>query len=561
MPSMRIPSPVLALFTVAMTLLLPGCALDQALLHPQQKSTDTAAMGPPTPASADQSASALQIETPPAPAKPMGPPQPPQDLWQRIRLGMQLKDSGGEREVQQQAEWYAHHRTYIDRVSERAKPYLYLIVQQVQARGMPTEIALLPIVESAFQPFAYSHGRAAGLWQFVPGTGRRFSLRQDWWYDGRRDVVQSTRAALDYLQYLHDEFNNSWLLALAAYNSGEGTVDWAIRYNRRHHRPTDFWHLKLPQETRGYVPRLLAIAKVVAHPKRYGISLAPIPNRPLVAQVNVGSQIDLALAARLAGLSIEQLYRYNPGYNRWATDPNGPHKLLLPVTKVAMFEKGLQQYPPSRRIHWVRHRVRPGEAISVIAARYHTTTHLIRRVNHLRSDRIVAGRTLIIPVARTQLDEYALSANQRRKDIQDRHHPGRRIVYVVHKGDTFWDISRKYHVAVAKLAKWNGMAPADPLHPGRKLVIWAHHHATRTASARGSKAFIPVSFVHPERSQTRRRIGYTVHSGDSLALISQRFRVSIKDLCRWNGLKRSGYLHPGQNLTLYVDVTRQSGNI
>ncbi len=186
------------------------------------------------------------------------------------------------------------------------------------------EFALLPVVESAYEPFAYSVSRASGMWQFIPDTGARFGLKQDWWYDGRRDVIESTRAALDYLQALHDQFDGDWLLAIAAYNVGENTVQRELDYNRAHGKPTDFWHLKLPAETRAYVPKLLALKRLMAEPERYGLEFAPIPNEPYFAVIDTGSQIDLKVAAQLARTSYDELVALNPGYNRWATDPDGP---------------------------------------------------------------------------------------------------------------------------------------------------------------------------------------------------------------------------------------------
>jgi membrane-bound lytic murein transglycosylase D len=223
----------------------------------------------------------------------------PRDLWSRLRDGFQLSENQHPR-MQNDLAWYASHNNYLIRMTERATPYLYLIVEEAERRGIPLELALLPVVESAYQPFAYSHGRAAGLWQFIPGTGRRYKLSQTWWYDGRRDVTASTRAAFDYLEYLHRYFDGDWLHALAAYNSGEGTVRKAIRRNKKMGKPTDYWSLDLPEETEGYVPKLLAISALVANPPAHGVILASVVDAPYLSSVNVGSQIDLDLAAELA---------------------------------------------------------------------------------------------------------------------------------------------------------------------------------------------------------------------------------------------------------------------
>ncbi len=472
-------------------------------------------------------------------------PQPPRDLWARIRAGFRLPDADRHHpRVQAHLNWYRRHPAYLERVARRARPYLYHIVEAVEARGMPSEIALLPIVESAFKPFAYSHGRAAGIWQFVPGTARLYGLKQNWWYDGRRDVYASTDAALRLLTNLHRRFDGDWLLALAAYNSGEGTVRRAIRKNKRRGRPTDFWHLDLPRETRGYVPKLLALARLVADPAKHGIALLPIANEPVLERVDPGSQLDLALAAELAGLSIEELYTYNPGYNRWATDPDGPHHLLLPIEHVPRFQAALAQLPPEDRIGWRRHKIRRGETLRQIARRYRTDVDLIRRVNGIRGHTIRAGDDLIIPVATRDAGAYTLSASQRLLRTQNIVRQGRhKVIHHVRRGETLWSIARRYKVGVRELARWNQMAPRDTLHPGQRLVVWTKQRT------------LALHRTGPARTQ---KIAYRVRRGESLALISRKFRVSIDDLVRWNRLDPKDYLQPGQRLTVYVDVTEQS---
>ncbi|NNJ73367.1 MAG: transglycosylase SLT domain-containing protein, partial [Enterobacterales bacterium] len=247
-----------------------------------------------------------------------------ENIWYRIAEGMQIQVPQNKR-VRMQRDWYAKHQKYLDRVIDRAQPFLYLIVEEIEARNMPMELALLPIVESAFDPFAYSHGRASGMWQFIPGTAKRFGLEQNWWYDGRRDVYASTLAALDYLEYLHKHFKGNWLHALAAYNSGEGNVGRAIRNNKKRKKPTDFWNLRLPKETKAYVPKLLALSDLLKRDAEFALNWKPLPDSQAVKKVDIGSQLDLALAAELSDMTVEQIYRLNPGFNRWSTPPKGPH--------------------------------------------------------------------------------------------------------------------------------------------------------------------------------------------------------------------------------------------
>lgn len=447
-------------------------------------------------------------------------------------------------EVMQQVALFERHPAYFERVLNRARPYLPHVAQEVEARGLPAELAFLPMIESEFDPFAYSHGRAAGLWQIVPATGRHFGLKQNWWYDGRRDVMASTRVALDYLQYLHGLFDGDWLLAVAAYNSGQGRVGRAIRKNRAAGRPTDFWHLRLPPETRDYVPRLLALARVLNDPAAHGLSLPRIPREAAFADVALDGQIDLAVAAELAGIELEELQMLNPAFNRWATDPDGPHRLLLPVDSVPAFQAAVAKLPPEERVRWRRHRVRSGETLGGIAQRYKITVDTLQSVNGLSGTRIRAGAHLMIPSATLSTTEYPLSAANRLASTQSRDRQGRvRSDYTARRGDSLWTIARRHGVGVRELAAWNGMAPGDTLSIGRELVVWVPESSDANTA------------VEP----TLRRINYTVRRGDSLYRIANDFRVSVADIRRWNALDGQRYLQPGQRLVLHVDVTAQSG--
>ncbi|HEX2140475.1 MAG TPA: LysM peptidoglycan-binding domain-containing protein, partial [Woeseiaceae bacterium] len=466
----------------------------------------------------------------------------PDDLLARLRAGFALPEVMNN-EVRTHLDWYVRHPEYLTRVFNRAQRYMPYIVEELDRRGLPLELALLPIVESAYDPFAYSHGRAAGLWQIIPGTARRFGIRQNWWYDGRRDVVDSTRGALEYLTYLHKLTDGDWLLAIAGYNAGGGTIKRAVRRNLARSKPVDFWNLSLPRETTGYVPRLLALSALVRDPAAYGITLPELVDAPQFAAIDIGSQLDLALAAELAGLDLDTLYAFNSGYNRWATDPEGPHRLVLPVEVADAFAQALAALPSEERIRWQRHKVQSGETISEIAERYHTTIAAIRRTNGFSGNTIRAGEYLTIPVATKPLSAYGKSADARRAATQNRERDGQRHEHVVRAGESFWSISRRFGVSTRELAAWNAMAPGDTLSIGQKLVVW---------SAQDAPASGPV-----DRDLTR-KLHYTVRNGDSLYEIAQRFRVTVSDLVRWNGIQREKILRPGQRLTMYVDVTQQS---
>lgn len=474
------------------------------------------------------------------------------EIWTRVRRGYALPEHLDEPRVQSQIDWYRCHPDFLERVTARAEPYLHLIFKEIEARGMPSELLLLPVVESAYLPYAYSHGRAAGLWQFIPSTGRHFGLRQDWWYDGRRDVVASTRAALDYLQRLNQRFNGDWLLALAAYNGGQGTVGRAIERNARRGLPTDFWSLDLPRETQDYVPKLLAVAAIVRDPGLFDMALWPVPDEPYLTEVGLDSQIDLAIAADLAGLSVEEIYLLNPAFNRWATSPDGPHRLLLPIESAGRFQANLAALPAQARVTWRRHRIHEGESLGTIARSYGTTVAVLKQSNGLRGNTIRAGDHLLVPTAQPASADYRLTAEQRRQATQAQPKGAIKRTHVVRPGDTFWDIARRHGVSVRQLAAWNGMAPGDILRPGDEIVIWL------TARAGEASLRLPDT-DHPLSAETRRKVRYSVRSGDSLYRIAQRFSVDVADIQRWNNMNDGHLLRPGQALTLYVDVTRQGG--
>ncbi len=318
------------------------------------------------------------------------------DLYDRMRSGFALP-AGEDRSVRREIDWYLSHSGHLERTFGRGRRYLHHIVETLEERSMPRELALLPVVESAFDPFALSRCLASGLWQFLPRTGRRYGLEQDGWTDARRDVLEATRAALDHLGDLHQEFDGDWLLALAAYNAGATNVRRAIERNQRGGRPIDFFTLDLPEETRAYVPKLLAISRLVAAPEAFGVELPAIPNAPYFARVDVEEQIDLARVADLAQIPREELRALNPKFNRWATAPDGPHHLLVPAPAKERFERVLATLPPER-LRPLHHRVRRGDTLFAIARQHGISLDALRAVNRVRGSRIHPGQELLIPL-------------------------------------------------------------------------------------------------------------------------------------------------------------------
>jgi membrane-bound lytic murein transglycosylase D len=464
-------------------------------------------------------------ETPPAAV-----PEPYADIFERIRAGFQLEDPE-QRAIDIQAAWYVSHPDYLERTFGRGELYIHYVVSQLEARKMPLELALLPVVESAFEPFGYSRARAAGLWQFIAGTGQRFGLKQNWWYDGRRDVVESTRAALDYLEFLHQEFNGDWLLAVAAYNCGEFNVQRAIDRNLAAGKPTDFWHLRLPKETRAYVPKLLAMRRIVEFPGDYGLEFTPIPNQPYFATVDTGGQIDLKLASELAGITHDELADLNPAFMRWATDPEGPHQLLVPAESGELFLQSLAQVPLEDRVRTKVYEVGAGETLTQVAQRTGTSASVIKQINGLTSTKLRAGQELRIPESSALPAKVALAAAR-----VDR--PGsqasRGRFHVVRRGESLSTIARRHGVSVNTLAAWNGMEPGDTLRAGRKITV-------RSGGNRAAQGKVATNGTHTS---------YTVRRGDTLSHIAHRFSVTVSQLLSWNGLSKSTLLKPGQRLTV-----------
>jgi membrane-bound lytic murein transglycosylase D len=465
------------------------------------------------------------------------------DLFDRMRAGFAF-DEVQEPAIDVQLAWFEHNPEYLERVFQRGQRYMYHIITEVEARGMPLEFALLPVVESAYEPFAYSRSRAAGLWQFIPDTGARFGLKRDWWYDGRRDVVESTRAALDYLQALHDQFDGDWLLAIAAYNVGENTVQRELDFNRANGKPTDFWHLRLPAETRAYVPKLLALKRLMAEPERYGLEFAAIPNEPYFAVIDTDSQIDLKIAAQLASTSYDELVALNPGYNRWATDPDGPHRMLVPIDNADGFDTALKTLGPDDRVRFASHEVTRKETLAMIAKQYGTSVAVITKINDLKGGKVTPGETLKIPEISGELPDKVLLAAARvdrpETDVGGRRQ--RQIVYRVRSGETLSSIARRHGMPVTTLARLNNMGAGDTLVKGQRLVI--------KASARRFR---------DEGVASGRRVLYTVRSGDTVYSISRQFQVPVPQLKTWNGLNEHHQIKAGQRLVMYVDSSRQQG--
>jgi len=388
--------------------------------------------------------------------------QPTDDLWQRLRRGFAMPDIRSPL-VDERTRWYVANQDYLQRVFERSRRYLFHIVEQLEKRNLPTELALVPMFESAFNPMAYSRSHASGLWQFIPGTGKRYDLKQNMWYDGRRDVVASTNAALDYLQDLY-EMHGHWHLALASYNWGENNVARAIARNRKSGKPTDYLSLPMPRETRGYVPKLQALKNLIANPAAHGITLEPIPNVPYFATVTKTRDIDVKLAAELAEMPVEEFINLNPGFSRPLIRSAVAPRIVLPADKVDIFQDNLQKLEDQSLVSWKPYKPQRGDSLESIARKHGLTPAQLREVNgiHPRSRRLP---TLLVVPIEGDAEAFAPLPIMYGPPMP---HGGR--THVVRRGETPWSISRRYGIPLKDLQRWNRIR--SHITAGQRLVLF-----------------------------------------------------------------------------------------
>ena len=486
-------------------------------------------------------------------------------VWERLLSLYSLPDIKNPR-IDRELYWYLEHPASLAILQQRAEPYLHHILDEIEAKNIPGELALLPVVESAFVPDAYSKADASGLWQFVPATGKEYGLQQNDWYDGRRDVYASTKAATTYLKELSETFDGDWLLALASYNCGKGRVKKSIERNEYRNLPTDYWSLDLPEETEDYVPRLLAIARLFANADEYNIHLQHIPNRPYFEVIDIKSPIDLHKAAKLANTPLYAFLKLNPGFSRSCTAPQGPHRLLVPVAQAQVFKKNLAMLPYSERvtikqfdeervakirpqekyeekiaqirqegarITLTQYNVKSAENLAFFANRNNAKIKSLHQANYLAGNSVRLGKRLQTPSEAKTKNIPLLAAASKVKSVNAQ-------VYAVKKGDTFFNISQRFSVSPKDIANWNNITLKAALIPGRKLTIKSVNPQLASASS------------------SVRLISYTVGKGDSLTQISRKFNVSVADLRKSNAATLVKGLQPGQKLKVIVDSNQSS---
>lgn len=485
-------------------------------------------------------------------------PEEPVDLWDRIRDGFALQELNSPL-VQNHVAWYTNRPEYMRRMVERSQLYLYHIVEEVEKRGMPTEVALLPMIESAFNPKAYSTSHASGIWQFIPSTGKNFGLEQNWWYDGRRDVTAATDAALDYLQKLHDMFG-SWELAFAAYNWGEGSVQRAIAKNRKKGLPTDYLSLTMPAETRNYLPKLMAVKQIIMDPAARNLTLASIPNRPYFVSIPTTQHIDLAVAARLAKMPLHDFVSLNPAYNRPVINAKGSRSLLLPVDKADLFTSNLESYDKPL-VSWKSYTPARGEKIDNVARRFSISVARLKEINSItKRNKLSAGQTLLVPLSRNEAAVPTFNEAQRAVEPEETEPlpVSSRLIYAVKKGDTLASIAKRHKVSATQIKALNNLR-SNRLGSGQKLVIRQETLAKRNLAAGKAKPVkqaaasksMPVKLAAANSAKRSQRY-YTVRRGDTVDSIAKRFNVATNDIQRWNNISGKRGLTPGNKVTLML---------
>jgi membrane-bound lytic murein transglycosylase D len=456
------------------------------------------------------------------------------DVWQRIRTGFKIDDAAAENPlVAVHASWYAARPDYVHRMIDRSRRYLFHIVQEVDRRAMPMEIALLPMIESAFNPTALSPSAASGIWQFMPSTGRLYGLKQDAWYDGRRDFPAATHAALDYLGKLYLDFGD-WQLALAAYNCGEGCVARAIQKNVRQGLPTDYASLSLPNETRHYVPKLLAIKNLIRSPEQYGIAINALPNQPYFDQVTVHASMDIHSAARLADMSSDEFIALNAAFPRKLIRSDTPVNLLVPVDKADKFQRNLET---GSWDSWQPYAAQKGERPETIAKRFDVSLARLEEHNQfqLKRGKLVRAQTLLVPVK-----GRGVLATQTAPSVAATAEPGQ---HHVERGDTLFSVARRYGLSVAQLSQANPDLDGG-LKAGQTLRLPADDLASPPAVIQH------VAFT-PRARKPAQPVRYTVKRGDTLHAIAQRFDISLADIKAWNPVfRKRSTIRAGQRVVV-----------
>jgi membrane-bound lytic murein transglycosylase D len=507
--------------------------------------------------SGDETLTVVEISTPPQLPGAIDLTTEPDDLIERLRTGFSMPNINSDLVLYHQ-QWYLNRPDYLRRMVERSSRYMHHIVAELNKRGMPTELALLPMVESAYNPMAYSRSHASGLWQFIPSTGKQYKLEQNWWKDGRRDIVASTSAALDYLQYIY-EMHGDWHLALASYNWGEGSVGRAIEKNKAKGLPTDYLSLTMPNETKNYVPKLQALKNIFSSPSMLAtIGLRVVPNRPYFSTIVQSSNIDVKVAAKLAEMPVAEFVALNPAHNRPVIKPDTP--LVIPADKVDTFRSNLETHQSNDMplSSWQSYTLRPGEKLEKVAPRFGMTVANLKAINGISGRiKVAPGLTLLVAGSDSAGDSADMAAlpEQPRLPAADPAPATSGRTHLVRKGETLAKIAKQNGVPLAELKRLNHLRN-DRVAPGTRLTLSAPGKTAATAVA---KAEPKTSKTDPQlvkqagKAKKSPKIAhYTIRKGDTLASIARHFKVDQNDLLRWNRVSPTN-LQVGKTLTIQLE--------
>ena len=437
-------------------------------------------------------------------------------LWDEIRQRSELPYDASRSEIQKSTSRYDSNQYVVNRLSKNGQRYLYYTYLKALERNLPVELSLIPFVESQFDPYAQSPAGASGIWQFILSTAREQGLKRNWWYDGRRDIIASTNSALNYLDSMYKK-TNDWMLAIASFNVGPARIQREVKKNKKQGKETDFWSLKLPRETSKYLPRLLALLEVIKNPEDYNVDFPFLPNRPYFRVIDIPSQVDLMQVANISGLSIEAVYELNPGFNQWATDPNGPFYLLLPIGIADRFEIKLKSMSEEELVKWDRYIVVKGDTLISISKKYMISQALLKEINNLDDDLIFENEELTVPRGPEWLKDYLNKPD----------------IYFVSKGDTLWSIAKKYGVQVSDLIVWNDLSTERYLQINQQINIYP-------------KYFVPKK----KKKVNLNDLTYPVKRGDTISKIAKKFGVTGDMLVQWNELENPEVIYPGQVLDI-----------
>jgi len=438
-----------------------------------------------------------------------------ENVWDRIKDVNSLKEESLDEKTLQYVNAYLSNPVQLDKLLEKGRYFIYFVLEELERYRLPPELALLPYIESNYDPFSISSSGAMGIWQFMPATARIYGLRDTWWYEQRHDPLESSKAAVKYLAYLHNRFNKEITYTLAAYNGGPTLLEKRIKLNRKAGKPTDYKNLKLPKQTQEYVPKFKAILAIVLNAEKYGINLPDFPNKQVLGTIELDGQVEILAFSEFAGLKPEFVYKLNAGYTKWASPPGDKTTFNIPIELEAILNLKKNKFIQTNQINWVTHTVSKGDSLWKIAEEFDTEVNVLKKVNYLSSNVLSLDQELLIPLSNDQ--------NQTFIPYQ---------AHIISEGDTLWNLGIQYNISPAEIAKTNGLRIDSPLRIGKELNI-------------GDKN------IYRTINSKKRTILYSVKQGDSLYRIADIFNIEISDIKKINALPNNE-IKPGQVLKIII---------